>query len=307
VTRVHVAIGLLLMLMTAGGAGCPQFLQNYPSAGARVLPQTSTLNDVISVLNDNSSRIRSLYTTDATLSAPMSPTLRANLALERPRRFRMRAETGLTGPEFDLGSNDQLFWLWVRRLQPPAIFFCRQEQYATSAARQLIPVEPEWLVEALGIASLDPAGQHSGPYPVGKGRLEIRTQLSRPEGPMTKVTVVDAGRGWILEQHLYDAQGTRIASSMTSNHWRDPASGATLPRHVEIQWPATGFSLKLDIRSFAVNQLGGDPTQLFEMPTYPGFNPVDMGDPRFQPPLLAPQSASASRPPSPSHRGRLFR
>ena len=36
-----------------------------------------------------------------------------------------RRRTALTGPEVDLGSNDELFWFWVRRNEPPAVYFAR--------------------------------------------------------------------------------------------------------------------------------------------------------------------------------------
>src|SRR6185437_10713173 len=157
--------------------------------------------------------IRSLYTTDASVSASLIPSLRANVALERPRRFRMRAETGLTGPEVDLGSNDQLFWFWVRRLQPPSIYYCTHQQFQVSRIREMVPVEPEWLIEALGITGFDPAAQHAGPTPVSGGRLEIRTQIPRSDGKVwTKNTIVDGARGLVLEQHWYDQNGNRVAS-----------------------------------------------------------------------------------------------
>jgi hypothetical protein len=310
-SRTRLALLLMLTLLGAGGASCPQFIQHYPSPGPRTIPQAATLADVITAVNNNSAKIRSLYTTDATVSATLIPSLRANLALERPRRFRLRAETGLTGPEADLGSNDQLFWFWVRRLQPPSMYYCSHRQFPVSRVRELVPVEPEWLIEALGITGFDPAGQHTGPTPVRGGRLEIRTQLPRSDGTSwTKVTVVDAARGLVLEQHLYDQRGTRVATSLTSDHKRDPASDAVVPHRIEIQWPATQFTLKVDLGDVQINQLSGDPSQLFEMPNYPGYQPVDVGDPSFQPPIPPPTAFAppALAPIAPaSRRWRLFR
>jgi hypothetical protein len=258
------------------------------------------------VVNDNSARIRTLYSTDATVHVPMAPGLRANLALERPRKLRMRAETGLTGPELDLGSNDALFWMWVRRMEPPTTYYCRHDQFAASPLRQMVPIDPDWLVDALGVSGFDPAGQHSGPFPVRKGRIEIRTQLPRPEGTMTKITVLDAQRAWVLEQHWYDPRGTRIATSLTSNHRQDPTTGAIVPREIELQWPSAQVSVKIDLRTVAVNQLGGDPNLLFELPDYPGSGLVDMGNPGFRPPLLE-TATSAPVLAAPPRRFRMFR
>lgn len=304
------AIVLLCLLPPAVfGGGCASIARNRPVVAAQPLPARPTLENVLAVVNGNSSRIRSLYSTDAALHVAMLPALRVNLALERPRRLRLRAETGVTGAEFDLGSNDTLFWSWVRRMEPPTTFYCRHDQFPTSAVRQLLPIEPDWLVDAFGLSGFDPAARHSGPFPVRRGRLEIRSVLDRPQGAMTKVTVVDATGGWILEQHLYDARGARFATSLTSSQWRDPASGAVVPRRIELQLPTLGMSARLDLRTVEVNHLGGDPALLFELPEYPGSAVVDMGDPSFRPPLAMPSSQPAAASPEASRprRFRLFR
>ena len=81
-----------------------------------------------------------------------------------PKRFRLRAETGITGPELDLGSNDEVYWMWVKRADRPAVYWGRHDQFYQSAARDLLPVPPDWLIEALGVVQLDPTGQHEGPF-----------------------------------------------------------------------------------------------------------------------------------------------
>jgi hypothetical protein len=193
---------LLLGLMFSSGAGCRQLMQQYSDPIPRALPNNASLNQVLEVVNDNSSRIQSFYVSRAKIGVPGFPALNANIAFERPRNFRLRADTMFTGPEVDLGSNTDLFWFWVRRNQPPAMFFCRHDQYAGSAARQVIPVEPEWLVQALGIVTFDANEQHQGPFPVRAGRVEIRS--SNPAispsaaDATTRLTVIDDSRGIVL-------------------------------------------------------------------------------------------------------------
>ena len=150
-------------LFAASGASCPQFLRQYTNPLPRVLPPSPSLEQVIEVVNRNNSQIQSFSTNRATLSGPGFPTLRASVAFQRPGRFRLRAETGLTGAELDLGSNDELFWFWMRRNQPPAVYYCRHDQFAVSQTRQMLPFEPAWLIEALGVAELDPGLPHQGP------------------------------------------------------------------------------------------------------------------------------------------------
>ena len=278
--RAALLVCLLSVLVASGGAGCPRALSRYTPAGPRVLPTTATLEDVTRAVNDNSARIQSIACSDASISTPGIPTLRANVAIERPRRLRVRAETAITGTEADIGSNDELFWFWMKRMPEPGVYFCRHDQFATSPMKQLLPIEPEWIIDAAGLASFEPGGKHTGPYPVRGGKLEIRTERDTPSGPQTKITVVDEQRALVLEQHLYDARGTRIASSITTQHYRDPVSGAYVPREIELQVPATQFSITMRLKTVQVNQpnIGAAPT--FALPNYPGASPVDLANPR---------------------------
>ncbi len=246
---------------------------------------------MIDVVNDNSSRVQSLSAPRAKLSVPGAPTLNANLAFMRPRSFRLVAQK-FVGREFDLGSNDELLWFWIRRAQPPALYFCRHDQFGTSAARQVIPVEPEWLIEALGIISLDRNGQIEGPTPVGGGRVQIKTHTDSPTGPISRVVIVDDSRGIVLENHVYDAQGTRLATALLSKHRRDPASGTTLPQHVEIQFPPAGMTLSLDLGEVIVNQLPSEPQQLFTKPVYNGYTEIDLAQPGGLVPVTPPTAAA---------------
>jgi hypothetical protein len=293
-SRAATAWFALVVLSAASGAQCHRRDAYQPVYGPRVLTQNPSLADVMQAVNDNSAKIRSLYTTDATLTVPDAPTLRANLALERQKRLRLRAETALTGAELDLGSNDDLFWVWVRRQSPTTVYFCRHAQLSASAAKQILPVDPQWLLDAIGLTSFDAAQQHFPPQRNANGRLEIRTLVPGPTGTMTKTTVVDEARAWVLEQHLHDERGTLVASALTGRHWRDPGTGAIVPQEIEIRWPATQFSLKFDVRQWSVNQINADPAQLFSMPSVSGWNVVDLADPN----LRMPQSAAQAVPPA---------
>ncbi len=279
--------------MTAGGAGCPRVLQQYTQPIPRALPPSASLAQVIDVVNDNSARVQSLSTNRATITMPGFPSLNANIAFQRPRSFRLVGQKFLSA-ELDVGSNDQLLWFWLRRAQPPAMFYCRHEQFATSAARQIIPVEPEWLIEALGVVTFDKAGPIEGPSPVGSGRLEVKTRSITAGTAASRLTIIDDSRGIVLEQHVYDAQGVRIASAVMSKHVRDPASGVTLPRHVEIQMPPANLTLGVDMADLQVNQLTASPQELFTKPVYEGYNEVDLGNPNG---ALVPSASGPSRAP----------
>jgi len=273
---------VLATLFCAGGASCPGILRPKLDPPPVLFAETPTRQKVIDIINAQSDRIQSLETTGAWLSLPGMPSLRTDIAMERPRRFRLQARTSVTGAELDLGSNDELFWFWVQRNQPPATYFCRHDQFRHSAARHVLPVRPEWLMEALGVVSFDPAHRHEGPYASGIGRFQMHSKIPSDDGEMTKVTVIDV-YGQVHQQQLYDNQGRLLASAVASKHRYDRVRNVSLPRHVEIRLPPANLSFSIDVTGYAINHISGDPAQLWSMPQIEGYPLVDLSDPRLQP------------------------
>jgi hypothetical protein len=227
----------------------------------------------------NQNPVRQLEAERARISLDGFPSLTARLAIERPRNLRFRVETGLTGPELDVGSNPEMFWMWAKRNQ--SVFFARHDEFAGSAARQFVPIQPDWISEALGLMYFDPAGPHEGPFERGNNRLEVKSKIFAPDGELTRVMIVNSVYGWILEQHLYDPRGQLIASAKTSQHRYYPVEEVSLPHRIEIQLPPAKLSFALDVSQFRINSLSSSAEQLFAMPAFEGSQMVNVADPRF--------------------------
>ena len=292
-------LALVVVALASTGATCPNALRGYQVGVMplpRALPEQPTLEQVIGTVHDNTRRVRSLMAPQAVLSVPGVPRLSAQVACEPPRRFRLRAQTAITGGELDIGSNDELFWLWIRRHEPPVTLYCRHDDYAKSAARKLIPLRADWMPELLGLVTFRPEDQHEGPVPLTDGRIEIRTTMAGPDGAMRKSTILDGTTGLVLEQHLFTPTGERLASVRTSRHRVDPPSGAALPRLVEVSWPASGVEFQLELTSITTNMAPADPGQLWQMPSYEGFQPIDLADPAV---VISGPAAGATAPAPP--------
>ncbi|MDA0818039.1 MAG: hypothetical protein O2946_10810, partial [Planctomycetota bacterium] len=227
----------LALAIATSGASCPNYLQGYQVGTLplpRTLPANPTLDQIIQVVHDNTSRVRTYMAPQATLSVPGVPKLSAQVACEPPRRFRLRAQTSVTGSELDIGSNDELFWLWIRRHEPPVLLFCRHDEYAESSARRILPLKADWMPELLGLVSFRPDDRHEGPFPMADGRIEIRSLIASSAGELKRSTLLDGTTGLVLEQHLFSPSGERLASVRTSKHRVDQNSGAALPRSIEV-------------------------------------------------------------------------
>jgi len=276
---------VLVGLVATSGASCSQMARRYLDV-PRVLPPGASLQQVIDVVNGNSGQIQSFVADRATIQLPNAPRLRASVALQRPRRFRLRAETALSsGAEVDLGSNDELFWFWYQRAPQKAVYVGRHDQFAQGRAVSGLPITPVELIEALGLVEFDPALPHQGPVARPDGLIEVRTIRDTPQGPSTRIVVVDPVRGWVVQQHVLDTQNQLVASATASGHRRDPLSNLVLPRVVQIDCPAAQFSMRIDLGNVAINTLGPDRDALWTMPAFPGAQRVDLSGPGvpFQP------------------------
>jgi len=289
---------LAVVLISASGASCPT-RQPPGVAAPAAFTAPPTVADVLRVVNGNNSRISQLQADNARLSIQGVPPMRASVALQRPRDFRLRAQFVGLGEVLDLGSNQELFWALIDAPQmatnvPRGIYYARHDQYLPGQAAEILPIRPDWLVDAFGLPIFDLAHSHEGPWQRGAEQLEIRSRIPTPAGETGRITVIHATYGWVLEQHTYDPRGQLIGSSFTSNHRYYPEIGVSIPHRIEIRLPPPGRSIQLEIDSYSINQLRVDPSQLFAMPSYPGYPMFDLAAPSgIAPPAGAPGQAPA--------------
>ena len=278
-------LAMLAVLVAGSGATCQRPLSMNPFGGQGAIPPQvlvdgASRDQIVAAINQNSAKIQSLSATGVSITIPDTlglPLLSGNIAAERPGRFRLTAGTGVTGSELDVGSNDELFWMWMKRNQTPGVYYCRHDRFANSNIRQVMPVEPAWLLAALGMVDIDPASVYDGPVVGRDGRVEIRTWMPSASGRLPRIMVIDPLRALVVEQWVYDASGTTVlASAVAESHRYYPVEQVALPERITIRLPPAGLAFKIDLGSVAVNRLGSDPRQLFSMPAFEGTPPFDL-------------------------------
>lgn len=313
----NIRLTSLLLVLMVMGTGCrtPSWLRrngaDVPPIAFAALPSPA---EAVAAVNANTLRVQTLQSQGATISIPGAPSVSADLAVQRPRQLRLRAKTQLTGAELDMGSNDELFWLWAARMPDPSVFFARHDQFAASRARQMLAVEPAWIIEALGLVEIDPASVLEGPHLAGGERIQLKTSVSGSE-PYTRLLVLHHRYGWVLEQHLYDPRGQLIASARNSGHEYHAIDGVSLPRRIELQVPQGFLRLALDVDRWSINQALVEGAATFKLPRDQLGNRafVDMADPSFVPPIgMGPTQPIATprvsdQPANPTKRMRGFR
>lgn len=268
-------LALLVIVFVSGGATCvPQRgTLNFPPP-PNVLAETPSLSQVVSAVN-RTDAIRQLSTNSATIKdlVGRAPRLEATVNLERERRFRLRANLSIMlGAALDIGSNDQVFWFefpdgGITR----TMFFARHDAYRRQQHRAIIPIDPAWLIEAIGLVHLDPVRVIAGPVRRSDGLLEVRSRM--PDGTHQQVCYIDPVGGYVTQQlvtrPLAGGGETLVAESRTGDHRYYEGVECVLPHTIQVRLLPTGgpeMHLRIEVGDYAVNQLlSGDPN-LFVMP-----------------------------------------
>ena len=244
----------------------------YPPA-PQVLTETPSAQDVIGAVN-RTSAIQKLSTNSSSvevLSWPSLPPLTSStINLQREKNFRLKAKIPLLlGSGLDMGSNDQQFWFEVPEGVSRTLYHANHDAYRTQMDRAILPVDPSWLMDALGLVQIDPNTIVAGPVSRPDGKLEVRNTINTPTGTYQRVCFIDAAGGFVTDQFLYSPTGALIANSAATDHRFYEDAGCVLPHSVTLRLqPNVGpaLALKIEVGSYAINQfLSGDPN-LFVMP-----------------------------------------
>jgi hypothetical protein len=193
----------------------------------------------------------------------------------------------------DMGSNDREFWYWISKAEPPYLFHCAYEDFARGQARMPFPFQPDWIMEALGIAEYDP----SRPYEVipNGNTIDLVEKTVSPQGqPVRKVTRLTRGNNRQLQvtaHILQDMSGKEICSAYVAEAQQDSATGTVLPRQVQLIWPAERIKMKMKFDRMAVNPpLAPDRSALLftrpalrDVPSYDLARGLDAAGPGLRP------------------------
>ena len=270
----------LFFLVTAvvcvcGLGGCKP-LPKVPT----VLAQNASLDDVIAAVNNNNAKKQRLNTTDARITIDgAAVSLSSNIVYESPKKYRATGEAFLS-KQFDIGSNNELFWVWIKQDQRNAIYFGRHEQYESNPVRDTFQIDPGWLIESMGMCVFQPPPheQHRLVARTAEGSWVIETQRPTALGTYTKYTTVDGKTACVLMQELRNPSGQIVASAISQSHALDTSTGITYPETVDMLFSMQGkkLAMRLSIGRVQFNQASPFTADAFTMPTYPGYDVVDI-------------------------------
>jgi hypothetical protein len=293
-TTKRLTAGTLTIACCALLAGCnilgPR--PEPPDAKAPPVPTADvgkpTAEQLVRYLNGQASMLQSIETRDLTVDvrAPgVSVGLDGgSLMCQKPRYFRLVGKK-FGSQEVLVGSNEDRFWFYVKRDPQDALYHCSYTDFEKGAVDLPFPFEPEWVLEALGMAQVGPSS--SMRVEDDKSTYRLIEESSLRGKPVTKVTVFYKGtaRGeqpQVKQRMMYDNQKRLICAATIKSVSRIPlerGNGAapvyvTCPQIIKLEWPAQDTELILDLGKMTVNQRLS--MEAFQMPRL-GSREVDLG------------------------------
>lgn len=249
--NVILSLGLGAALLSTG---CSGIQRSRPATdGRRAADVAPTAPAMIGYLNDNARRIQGLTCADLEMECRQgreAGVVGGRLDCARPRNFRLTGRVA-SQPMVDIGSNEQEFWYWISKAQPPYVYHCGYEDFARGGVAMPFPFQPDMILAALGMLEYDPNKNYEVK---NNGRtVELIETTASPAGqPIKKVTVFARGpvgrdQPVVVGHALRDAQGRDICTASISHVQTDPTTGAVVPRRVRLVWPTEQIELKMKL------------------------------------------------------------
>ncbi len=298
-------LSLLLVMPLAGCAAGGRVPGIRPDiVSAKTAPRTSPLAaDLANNVNRNARAVQALTasTTVSTNGSRFAGGVSGQMALERPRNFKMELERGGLGSNkvVDVGSNSDEFWFWMKDSEQKAIYVGQYDSQGETPNEFLF--HPDWIVEALGLRPITPAEVAQAKLARGREPGTLVMTQSRPDahgGSRVKQTVFDENTRRIRQHVFFASDGkTRIAEVFPSEFRRLPLPGQStasstatveLPTRIKLRLtPATRdpkdqVEMEIALRDVRLNPKLDEVNReaLFRVPSYPGYQVVELTPPK---------------------------
>jgi hypothetical protein len=290
----------VLVLASVSLVGCSSTRWNmFGGAGGRTdtgYLENPTREKLVYFINFNADRVQSVKCDhmyiQCSQGGPLRPSigLDGTMACEKPRNFRLVAKLGLSGTqELDMGSNQEEFWYWIARGDPYQ-FHCPYRALEEGRVQRMpLPIQPDWIIEALGIAKCGPVESYS--VVAKRDTVELVEKARSPQGRVVrKVTVFRRSRAangspQVMAHLLIDeATNKEICSAtITQSQIVSDERGVqvVLPKKVAFWMPEGKIKLAMTLDEVKVNTSVPRPDLVFTRRPMPNIRSYDLAQGRF--------------------------
>lgn len=219
-------------------------------------------NEIVNRINNKNKKINSILIKNMPIKAKngrMTFKLTGDLAHNKDKFFRFIVTSKITGKEMDIGSNNDIFWFWSKRISPPALYFSKHEDLWKTNLKT--PLNPAWMIESLNINLIDQNNISSisedGVY------LYLREKRKTAAGDdCVFITVIHKKSETVWARKLIDLNGNGIVSTFYSGEniiidWKD--------ENASMEWDTTNKELNVNLSN-----------SMWQLPKYK--NKINMGE-----------------------------
>lgn len=223
--------------------------------------------EIVQKINKKVSNIKNIYIKSMPIllqQGQFTTKVFGELAMEKDKFFRLKVNHRLTGREMDIGSNDQIFWFWSKRMSPPALYYSKHENLNKTMLRSAL--NPNWMLEALNVGDINVENIEISKFNDFWAIIQSRVDGSGDN--VTAMILIDPNKEIVLGRYLYNKYDKMIASTEYSEFLDN------IPRKILIIWYEEAITLTWSLQNIQINT-NIDP-ELWIMPNIK--NKIDMAE-----------------------------
>jgi hypothetical protein len=295
---------LLLATVVCCSQGCLHLFnrdkpQASPVFGRRIEQLPS--QDFVSYLNRQAGYLQSVRYNSVSMSAKVPgqwiPRLgNSMIVCSKPANFRMTAGAAVGGDQLDVGSNSQEMWMYVKQAETPFVY-CSQSDFPKVQNTLPVKFEPNWVLQALGMAEYDPNKNYTVTVDERTRRYILSYEDTTATGQQvlkqTEISAdtMDNGEPQVRRHTILARDGktvlaeARIRRVQEENLGKDPTTGlpaiVQLPTDVLLEWPQEKVQMELRLGQITVNEQFTQQSfsDMFERPRAIGrAQPINLAD-----------------------------
>lgn len=165
------------------------------------------------------------------------------MALEKDKKFRLLINHRFTGKEMDIGSNDNYFWFWSKRMKPPYLHYAKHEDLNKTLLRTAL--NPNWMIESLNINKIETENTTIEEFKEYWALSQIR--ISSNNEQVKVVTLINPKTENVIGRYLYSKENKMLASTEYQDFINNIAT------KILIIWYEEGITLDWDLSNVKIN------------------------------------------------------
>jgi len=244
---------LVATITLAAAIGFIVYQRHFAPINQQIFPPTTIplpdydYSNIVMEVNQKNALIQSVSYTDVAVDMKngiVDLKLNAKIEYQKPFNLNMNVKSFL-GDELVMGSNNDEFWFWSKRMQPSALHYAKHIDLNKTRLKPAF--SPMIIMDSFGLAPLSPNAAYAPGAKENRivAMTEERDTLDRP---VMKMVFIDTHFKRVVGQMLTDKVGKLIASSEILS-WN-----GDIPTQILYHWFEEDKVMLMTMNHFKINE-----------------------------------------------------